>query len=95
MSFYAEKVKTIYTISCMKTTDRIVDILQARLLQHLFIDLPQHQIQRLLKLQKECAGFVLINYATCEKITKLKWLLVPQRTPSKVTLGYTNLQKQQ
>ena len=79
MSFYAEKVKTIYTISCMKTTDRIVDILQARLLQHLFIDLPQHQIQRLLKLQKECAGFVLINYATCEEITKLKWLLVPRR----------------
>ena len=96
---------------------------------NLFIELPQHQIQRLLKLQKDCAGFVLINYATCEEITQLKWQLVPQkinftisklifkgllkenvpenqeiqvrksnrslRTPSKVTLEYTNLQKQQ
>ena len=43
------------------------------------IDLPQYQIKRLLKLQKTWAGFVINKYATCEDITKLKWLLVPER----------------
>ena len=33
VTFYTEKVKTIYAISSTKTTDRIVDILQTRLLQ--------------------------------------------------------------
>ena len=33
VTFYTEKVKTIYAISSTKTTDRIVDILQIRLLQ--------------------------------------------------------------
>ena len=46
---------------------------------NLFIDLPQRQIKRLLKLQKACAGFVLNKYATCANITKLKWLLVPEK----------------
>ena len=32
-----------------------------------------------LKLQKACAGFALNKFATCEDITKLKWLLVPER----------------
>ena len=41
---------------------------------NLFIDLPQYQIKRLLKLQKACAHFVLSKYATWEDITKLKWL---------------------
>ena len=96
---------------------------------NLFIDLPKYQIKPLLKLPKACAGFVLNKYATCEDITKLKWLLVPEkinfiiaklifkgllkenipenleiqvrasnrslRTPNKVFLEYTNLQKQQ
>ena len=43
------------------------------------IDLPQYQIKLLLKLEKACAGFVLNKYATCDGITKLKWLLVPGR----------------
>ena len=30
-------------------------------------------------MQKACEGFVLNKYATCEDITKLKWLLVPDR----------------
>ena len=38
-----------------------------------------HSTKRLLKLQKTCAGFVLNKYATREDITKLKWLLVPER----------------
>ena len=42
-----------------------------------FTDVPQYQVKRLLKLQKACTGFVLNKYATCEDITKLKWLLVP------------------
>ena len=46
---------------------------------NLFIDLPQRQIKRLLKLQKACAGFVLNKYAICEDITELKWLVVPER----------------
>ena len=47
---------------------------------NLFIDLPnQYQIKRLIKLRKAYAGFVLNKYSTCEDITKLKWLLVPQR----------------
>ena len=45
----------------------------------MLIDLPQYQIKRLLKLQKTWAGFVINKYATCEDITKLKWLLVPER----------------
>ena len=32
-----------------------------------------------LKLQKACADFALNKFATCEDITKLKWLLVPER----------------
>ena len=46
---------------------------------NLFIDLPQYQIKRLLNLQKACAGLVLKKYTTCKDITKLKWLLVPER----------------
>ena len=46
---------------------------------NLFIDLPQYQIKRLLKLQKACVGFALNKHATREVITKLKWLLVPER----------------
>ena len=41
--------------------------------------IPQYQIKRLLKLNKACASFVLKKHATCEDITKLKWLLVPKR----------------
>ena len=96
---------------------------------NLFIDLPKCQIKPLLKLPKACTGFILNVYVTCEDITKLKWLLVPEkinftiaklifkgllkenipenleiqvrasnrslRTPNKVFLEYTNLQKQQ
>ena len=95
---------------------------------NLFIDLSKYKVKRLLKVQKACAGFVLNKYATCEDITKLKLLLVPERinftiakiifknllkekipenleiqirtsnrslrTPNKVILEYTNLQKQ-
>ena len=50
ITFYAENVKTIYAIASAKTTDRIVDIFQTRLLQQFIYDLPQHQIKRLLKL---------------------------------------------
>ena len=52
---------------------------------NLFIDLPQYQIIRLLKQQKTCAGFVLNKYAACEDITKLKWLLVPERINFTIT----------
>ena len=52
---------------------------------NLFIDLPQYQIKRLLKLQKACAGFVLNKYATCEDVTKLKWLLVQERIKFAIT----------
>ena len=96
---------------------------------NLFIDLPKCQIKPLLKIPKACTGFILNVYVTCEDITKLKWLLVPEkinftiaklifkgllkenipenleiqvrasnrslRTPNKVFLEYTNLQKQQ
>ena len=67
VTFYAEKVKTIYDITSSKTTDRIVDILQTSLLQQ-FI----YWLTTVLKLQKACAGFALNKYATCEDITKLK-----------------------
>ena len=46
---------------------------------NLFIDLPQYQIKRLLKHQKARTGIVLNKYAKCAEITKLKWLLVPER----------------
>ena len=46
---------------------------------NLFIDLRLYQIKRLLKLQKAYTDFVLNIYVTCEDITKLKWLLVPER----------------
>ena len=79
--FYTKKVEKIHAITSTKTNDRIVDILQTRLLidNNLFIDLPHYHIKPLLKLQKACAGFMLNKYAMCEDITKLKRLLVPER----------------
>ena len=32
-----------------------------------------------------CAGFTLNKFATCEDITKLKWLLVPERINFTIT----------
>ena len=78
-TFYAEKVKTIYDINSTKTTDRIVDILHTRLLQQFIYWLITVLIQTFIKTTKACAGFVLSKYATCEDITKLKWLLVLER----------------
>ena len=52
-------------------------LLQTWLLQQFIYWLTK--VKHLLKLQKACTGFVLNKYGTCEDITKLKWLQVPER----------------
>ena len=46
---------------------------------NLFIDLPQYQVRRMIKLQKSCASFVKGKYCPMEDVVSLKWLLVPER----------------
>ena len=44
-----------------------------------FIDLPQCQVRRMIKLQKSCASFVKDKFCSIEDVVSLKWLLVPER----------------
>ena len=46
---------------------------------NLFIDLPQYQVRRMIKLQKSCASFVNDKFCSIEDMVSLKWLLVPER----------------
>ena len=46
---------------------------------NLFIDLPQYQVPRMIKLQKSCASFVKGKFCSTEDVVSLKWLLVPER----------------
>ena len=46
---------------------------------NLFINLPQYQVRRMIKLQKFCAGFVKSKFCSIEDVVSLKWLLVPER----------------
>ena len=46
---------------------------------NLFIDLPQYQVRRMIKLQKSCASFVKGKFCSIEDAVPLKWLLVPER----------------
>ena len=46
---------------------------------NLFIDLPQYQVRRMIKLQKFCASFVKGKFCLVEDMVSLKWLLVPER----------------
>ena len=56
----------------------------------LFIDLPQYQVRRMIKLQKSCASFVKGKYCSIEDAVSLKWLLVPERTDFTVLKGLLN-----
>ena len=46
---------------------------------NLFIDLPQYQVRRMIKLQQSRASFVKGKYCSTENVVSLKWLLVPER----------------
>ena len=46
---------------------------------NLFIDVPQYQVRRMIKLQKSCASFVKGKFCSIEDVVSLKWLLVPER----------------
>ena len=46
---------------------------------NLFIDLPQYQVRRMIKLQKSCASFVKDKFCSIEDMVSLKWLRVPER----------------
>ena len=83
--FVLKKLKRYTTLPVQKQLT--ISLIFSRLdyCNNLFIDLPQYQIIRFLKQQKTCAGFVLNKYATCEDITKLKWLLVPERINFTIT----------
>ena len=74
-----KKLKRYTTLPVRKQLTESLIFSRLDCCNNLFIDLPQYQTKCLLKLQKACAGFVLNKYATCEDITKLKWLLVPER----------------
>ena len=58
---------------------------------NLFIDLPQYQVRRMIKLQKSCTSFANGKYCSMEDVVSLKWLLVPERidfTVLKMTLVF-------
>ena len=44
---------------------------------NLFIDLPQYQVRRMIKLQKSCS--LKGKFCSVEDVVLLKWLLVPER----------------
>ena len=46
---------------------------------NLFIDLPQYQVRRMIKLKKSFASCVKSKYCSMEDVVSLKWLLVPER----------------
>ena len=46
---------------------------------NLFIYLPQHQVRRMIKLQKSCASFAKGKFCSIKDVVSLKWLLVPER----------------
>ena len=46
---------------------------------NLFIDIPQHQIRIMIKLQTLCASFLRHKFCFAEDILPLKWLLVPEQ----------------
>ena len=46
---------------------------------NLFIDTPQYQVRRMIKLQKSCASFAKGKFCSIEDVVSLKWLLVPER----------------
>ena len=46
---------------------------------NLFIDLPQYQVRRMIKLKKSFASCVKGKYCSMEDVVSLKWLLVPER----------------
>ena len=46
---------------------------------NLFIDLPQYQVRRMIKLQNSCASFVKGKFFSIEDMVSLKWLLFPER----------------
>ena len=46
---------------------------------NLFIDLPQYQVRRMIKLQKSCISIVKGKFCLIEDVISLKWLLVPKR----------------
>ena len=46
---------------------------------NLFIDLPQYQVRRMIKLQKSCASFVKGKFCSIENVVSRKWQLVPER----------------
>ena len=47
---------------------------------NLFIDLPQYQVRRMIKLQKSCASFAKGKFCSTEDMVSLKWLLFSERT---------------
>ena len=46
---------------------------------NLFIDLPQYQVRRMIKLKQSHASFVKGKYCPMENVLSLKWLLVSER----------------
>ena len=74
-----KKLKRYTTLPIRKQLTESLIFSRLDYCNNLFIDLPWYQIKCLLKLQKACACSVLNKYATSEDVTKLKWLLVPER----------------
>ena len=60
-----KKLKRYTTLPVRKELTESLMFSRLDYCNNFFIDLPQCQIKRLLKLQKTCAGFVLNKYTTC------------------------------
>ena len=74
-----KKLKRYTTLPIRKQLTKLLIFSRLDYCKNLSINLPQYQIKGLLKPQKACSGFVLNKSATCQDVTKLKWLLVPER----------------
>ena len=74
-----KKLKRYTTLPIRKQLTKLLIFSWLDYCKNLSINLPQYQIKGLLKPQKACSSFVLNKSATCQDVTKLKWLLVPER----------------
>ena len=73
--------KKTQTIHLTVRTQTVESIIFSRLdyCNNLFIDLPQYQVRRMIKLKKSFASCVKSKYCSMEDVVSLKWLLVPER----------------
>ena len=76
---YLKKAQKIQVTASMQAAGRIANLSRLSFCNHLFIDLTQYQIRRMIKLQKSCVSLARRQKSSMEDIVSLKWLLIPKR----------------